>query len=275
MKRTCIFLLLCLGTFAPTTNSQQETRSSVVTVTSGSLKLRALIWRPRARGQFPAVLFCPGSGQPPSLNSLGRLFAQHGYVFFALYRSGQGLSSGQGEESAVLWNRERATKGDDAANQLQLKLLEGEQLDEERNALAMLRSLPGVDSTRIAIVGHSFGGSLSLLLAAEGPPIRAVVIFGGAAGSWVRSNYLRERLTAAVRKLAIPVFFVYAENDYSTEPARFFDAEMTNQSKVHLVKIYPAFGQTQSEGHNIIYLSMRTWERDVFDFLDLRAKGPR
>jgi hypothetical protein len=169
-------------------------------------------------------------------------------------------------------NRERVKKGDDAANRLQLKLLEGEQLDEERNALAVLRSLPGVDSARIAIVGHSFGGSLSLVLAAEAPPIRAVVSFGGAAASWVRSNYLRESLTSAVRKLAIPVFFVYAENDYSTEPAKVLDAEMTKQNKVHLVKIYPAFGGTRAEGHNIIYLSMGTWERDVFDFLDARVK---
>jgi len=40
-----------------------------------------------------------------------------------------------------LVTRERTSKGDDAANQLQLKLLEGEQLDEERNGLAVLRSL--------------------------------------------------------------------------------------------------------------------------------------
>ena len=166
-----------------------------------------------------------------------------------------------------LVTRERTSKGDDAANQLQLKLLEGEQLDEERNGLAVLRSLPGVDSRRIAIVGHSFGGSLSLVLAAEDVHIRAVICFGGAAGSWVRSSYLRESLTSAVRKLASPVFFVYAENDYSTAPAKALDAEMASQGKTHLLKIYPPFGRTQSEGHGIIYLSMGTWEHDVFDFL--------
>ena len=268
MTRSCILLLLFLFTFTTTTNSQLATRASVVTVRSGSLKLRALIWRPKGQGPFPAVLFCPGSGQPPSLNALGRLFAQHGYVFFALYRSGQDLSIGQGEESAVVVNRERTTNGDDAANRLQHKLLEGEQLDEERNGLAVLRSLPGVDTSRVAIVGHSFGGSLALLLAAEDPSIRAVIIFGGAAASWVRSSYLRESLFSAVRKLSNPVFFVYADNDYSTAPGKVLDSAVASQGKTHLLKIYPAFGQTQSEGHNIIYLSKETWERDVFDFLN-------
>ena len=267
MARAYFILLFCLLTFATTTNSQQANRASVVAVQSGSLKLRALVWKPKGRGPFPAVLFCPGSGQPPSLNALGQLFAKHGYVFFGLYRSGQGLSSGQGEESAVVVNRERTAKGDDAANQLQLKLLEGEQLEEERNGLSVLRSLPGVDPSRIALVGHSFGGSLALLLAAEDRQIRAVISFGGAAGSWVRSSYLRESLTSAVRKIATPVFFIYTQNDYSTEPAEVLHSEMVNQGKVHVLKIYAAFGQTQSEGHNIIYLSKGTWEQDVFDFL--------
>src|ERR1043165_3367835 len=265
--RSGILLLVSLFTFAITTNSQQVTRPSVVIVQSGSLKLRALLYRPKGRGPFPAILFCPGSGQPPSPNALGRLFAQHGYVFLALYRSGQGLSSTQGEESAAVVTRERTSKGDDAANQLQLRLLEGEQLDEERNGLAVLRSLPGVDSNRVAIVGHSFGGSLALVLAAEDPHIRAVISFGGGAASWVRSSYLRESLTSAVRKLASPVFFVYAENDYSTAPGTTLDAEMASQGKTHLLKIYPPFGRTPSEGHGIIYLSMGAWERDVFDFL--------
>src|SRR5262245_34139628 len=162
MTRSCILLLLSLFTVAPTINAHQATRNSVVTVLSGSLKLRALLWRPQGQGPFPAVLFCPGSGQPPALNDLGRLFAHHGYVFFALYRSGQGPSSAQGEESAVVVTRERTARGDDAANRLQRKLLEGEQLDEERNALAVLRSLSGVDTRRVAVVGHSFGGSLAL-----------------------------------------------------------------------------------------------------------------
>ena len=64
MIRSCILLLLSLFTFVTTTNSQQASRASVVSVKSGSLKLRAQVWRPKGRGPFPAVLFCTGSGQP-------------------------------------------------------------------------------------------------------------------------------------------------------------------------------------------------------------------
>lgn len=267
MPRFFILFVLSLLIFAGDTNGHPLTRPSTVIVRSGSLKLRALLWKPDGRGPFPAVLFCTGSGQSPSPYALGRLFAKHGYVFLALYRSGQGLSSDQGEESGALVTRERLTKGEDAANELQLKLLEGEQLAEERSALAMLRSVRGVDSDRVAVVGHSFGGSLALLLAAEDPRLRAVVSFGGAAASWGRSKGLRESLAAAVRKLSTPVFFAYAANDYSTLPGESLAAELAARGSVHSLKIYPAFGQTQSDGHNIIYRSMSTWEIDVFDFL--------
>jgi dienelactone hydrolase len=33
----------------------------------------------------------------------------------------------------------------------------------------------------VALVGHSFGGSLTLLMAARDPTLRAAVVFGGAA----------------------------------------------------------------------------------------------
>jgi dienelactone hydrolase len=267
-----ILLLSSVFAFAPAANPPQTTRPSVITVNSGSLKLRAQVWRPKGRGPFPAVLFCPGSGQPPSMTALGRLFAKHGYVFFALFRSGQGLSSDQGEEVAAVVTRERTRHGDDAANRLQLKLLEGEQLDEERNGLTALRSFPGVDPSRVAIVGHSFGGSLALLLAADDAQIDAVISFGGAAASWNRSSYLRESVSTAVRKLSHPAFYIYAANDYSTNGGEFLDAEMAKQGKIHLLRIYPAFGQTTSEGHHIIYLSMGTWEHDVFDFLDKHVR---
>src|ERR1044072_6602711 len=109
--RSGILLLLSLVTFATTTNTQPVTRPSVVIVQKGSLQLHALLYRPKGNGPFPAVLYCPGSGQPPSPNALGGLFAQHGYAFLALYRSGQGLSATQVEESAAVVTRDRTSKG--------------------------------------------------------------------------------------------------------------------------------------------------------------------
>lgn len=261
--------LLCLFTsFAVAAQTRVIDKPETIIVRSGSLKLRALLWRPTGRGRFPAILFCAGTGQNPAPDNVGRTFAEHGYVFLALYRRGQGLSAHQGEESGAQVIREGNERGDDAANRLQLELLDGEQLDEQRNALLILKSLRGIDSRRIAVVGHSFGGLLAILLAEEDPTIRAVINFSGAAASWNRSQALRERLIAATRRLRSPVFSIYTANDYSTTAGEILEGELSRLRKLNRLKIFPAFGQTQFEGHNIIYFAISTWENDVFTFLD-------
>jgi dienelactone hydrolase len=163
-------------------------------------------------------------------------------------------------------------KGDDAANRLQLRLLEGEELQQEFSGLEALRALPIVDRSRVAVIGYSFGGSLAMLIAEHDPSVRAVINFGAAAGSWNRSAYLRERLIAAARKLTVPIFLIYAANDYSTAPGEVLDGELAKRGNVHRLTIYPPFGRTATEGHSLIYLSMATWERDVFAFLDERVR---
>lgn len=271
LSRLLLLTVFILG-WTCCVNGQTVIGPRTLVLRSGSLRLRALMWRPSGKGKSPAILFSPGSGTDPRFEVLGRLFAKRGYVFLGVFRRGQGLSAGQGEESARVWTRERQKNGDEAANRLQLRLLETEQLDDTVVGLDYLQSLPNVDANRIAVVGHSFGGSLAFLLAERNPSLRAAVVFGAAAASWPRSLYLRERLLAAVRNLSTPVFFVYAENDYSTTPGEVLAAELTLLSKPHRLKIFPAFGRTTNEGHNLIYLSVGTWEQDVFGFLEEQMK---
>jgi dienelactone hydrolase len=133
---------------------------------------------------------------------------------------------------------------------------------------AALRARADVDVRRIGVVGHSFGGSLSLLMAARDQGIRAAVIFGGAAGSWNGSPMLREHLLDAVRRMSAAALFVHAANDYSTAPGSALAAEMQRLGRPHALKIYPPFGADARSGHNLIFRSVRTWESDVFVFLD-------
>jgi hypothetical protein len=42
--------------------------------------------------------------------------------------------------------------------------------------------------------------------------------------------------------------------------------------KPHRVKIYPSVGRTPDEGHSFVYLSVATWEPDVFAFLAERMR---
>jgi dienelactone hydrolase len=134
--------------------------------------------------------------------------------------------------------------------------------------LARLRKAPDVDPRRVALIGHSFGGSLTVLMAERDPSVRAAVIFSGAGYSWDRSSDLRTRLLQAADRTSVPMFFLHAANDYSTNPGRALDAELARLGKPHRVEIYPPVGQTPDDGHDFPNNSVATWEPDVFAFLD-------
>jgi dienelactone hydrolase len=137
--------------------------------------------------------------------------------------------------------------------------------------LSFLRSRPDADKTRIACVGHSFGGSLALLLAQREPDLKAIVLFGAAAGSWNDSPPLQSRLLASARG-KVPVFFAYPANDYSVAPAKVLSVEMTRLGRPNRVQIYPAVGKTPTEGHDFVHTAIPMWEPLVFAFLDEHLK---
>ena len=97
---------------------------------------------------------------------LAPVFVKHGYAFLFVFRRGQGLSADQAQSLQDVLQHEQTAHGPAARDRLQLRLLTTEQLDDVMAALAFLKTVPGIDATRISIAGHSFGGSLSLLVAA-------------------------------------------------------------------------------------------------------------
>lgn len=254
-------------------------KPATVIVQSGQLKLHALLYCPEGHGPFPALLFNHGSGRSDaSLNHrhpelLGPVFAGHGYVFLYLYRRGDGLSAGQGVPAGDLMDQAAASGGQDVRNQVQLKLLQGDEVDDAAAGLAYLRSRPEVDTSRVGVVGHSFGGSVTILLAERDPAIRAIVTFAAVGYSWDRSPPLRARLITAVDGMSAVPFFIHAENDFSIGPGKELSAELTRRGKPNRVKIYPPFGSTPDEGHDFVHLGISTWEPDVFAFLSQYLKA--
>lgn len=244
-----------------------------VVVQSGTRRLHALLWRPDGRGPFPAVLFNHGSGntverQLAQAAVVGPVFARHGYICLFLFRRGSALSADQGTTAAALMDSALKAGGQDARNRLQLRLLETDHLGDALAGLAFLRALPEVDPRRVVVAGHSFGASLTLLLAERDTGLRAAILFSGSVASWEHSPPLRARLLSAVRRTTVPMFFLQAANDYSIAPARELGAEMERRGKPHRVKIYPAVGTTAEEGHDFPYRKVEEWEPDVFAFLD-------
>jgi dienelactone hydrolase len=268
-----------MSALATTAEGQASDGPETVVVHNGPVTLHALLWRPQGRGPFPAILLNHGSGRTrdelerlgpyeQQADILGPVFARHGYVFLFLFRRGVGLSADQGTNAVDLMNSEAAAHGQEARNTLQLQLLENREMSDALSALAVLRARHEVDARNVALIGHSFGGSLTLLMAEREPNLRAVVIFSGAGYSWDRSTQLRARLLNAVGRIGMPIFFIHAANDYSVAPGKALDARLQQLGKPHLLKIYPPIGQTADDGHAFPFLGVRIWEPDVFAFLD-------
>ncbi len=219
-----------------------------VVVKNGDMTLGGLLWRPTGRGPFPAVLINHGSGRTREelerlgpyerqADNFGPVFARHGYVLLYLFRHGVGPSTDLGANAVELMNEEFAAHGQAARNAAPMTLLEGRELADALAGLSFLRHLPEVDPRNVAVVGHSFGGSLTVLMAEREPGLRAAVIFSGAGYSWDRSPELRARLLEAVRHTTVPLFFIHAENDYSTNSGKALDAKLARLAKPHRLKI--------------------------------------
>lgn len=234
-------------------------------------------------GSFPAVLFNHGSGGADAQHTAGQtmeetaaklapVFLKHGYAFFYLCRRGQGLSADQAPFMQDLLQREESERGQEARQHLHYKFVTTDHLDDALAGLDFLKSTSGVDHNRIAVVGHSFGGVLTLLAGERDNTIRAEVTFGAGANSWKLSSQLRQRVLTAVEKTSAPIMLIHAANDYSTAPGTDIAAELDRLHKPHVLKIYPALGHSSDDGHNLIYLGMSEWEPDVFHFLDANLK---
>jgi dienelactone hydrolase len=204
--------------------------------------------------------------------NLAPVFLKHGYAFLYFCRRGQGLSADQAPFMQDILQREEATKDKEARQHMQFILVTGDQLDDASAGVAFVKSLARIDSHRIAVVGHSFGGQLTLFAAERDASVRAVVTFAAAANSWAHSSELRERMLISVRNISAPIMFIQAENDYDTTTGTVLAAEMDRLHKLHLLKIYPPVGQSKDDGHNFLYLGIPEWEPDVFKFLDEYVK---
>lgn len=264
-------------------SNPQVAGPQIVEVRSGALHLKAYFWKPGGPGPFPAVLFNHGSGAADAQHTAGQtmadaaanlapLFLKHGYAFFYLCRRGQGLSADQAPFMQDLLQGEESANGKEARQHLQYKLVTTDHLDDALAGLLFLKTALGIDPKRIAIVGHSFGGVITLLSGERDAAIRAEVTFGAGANSWKVSEELRQRVFAAVGKSSAPIMLIHAANDYDTAPGSAIAAELDRLHKPHLLKIYPPLGKSSDDGHNLLYLATPEWEPDVFQFLDANVK---
>ena len=75
-------------------------------------------------------------------------------------------------------------------------------------------------------------------------------------------------MTEAALRLTQPIFFIQAENDYSTGPTRDLSAALEGSGKTVESRIYPGFGLTKDEGHLFERTGTMIWGPDVRAFLE-------
>ncbi|OQP59581.1 hypothetical protein A3860_36945 [Niastella vici] len=270
-----LLLLLFLSSTLSKVFSQDSlaTKPDTISFTSGNLVLKGLLWKPEGRGPFPAVLFNHGSEANSMwyLPGVAKYFVGHGYAFFTPFRRGQTLSKGQGRYMGDILDSIRNNEGPNAAYPVIIRLHETEQFQDQLSGLQALKKQKGIDTSRIAVAGISFGGIQTMIMATKNTGIKAAVNFAGAAMMWDGSEDGREWMKKLAAQATVPVYFIQAENDFSIQPSIQEAAEMEKAGKTYKIKIYPPRGTQAKDGHMFVR-DGDIWGPEVFAFLDKYLK---
>lgn len=253
----------CQGTSA--------TASETVTFKNGDLALRGLLYRPAGRGPFPVVLFnhgsAPGMLNNQAFDAIGPVLTARGWVFFAPYRRGQGLSRDVGPYIEDEIAAARAKGGMSLAAETMVRLLSTEHLSDQMAALAWLQSQNFVQPDKIAAMGNSFGG-IEVVLGAEQFGYCAAVDLAGGAESWDLAPMLRDVMNRAAQNAKSPILFIQAENDFNLAPSKVLFNMMRAANLPAEIKIFPAFGTSARDGHSFAYRGVNIWRDEVTGFIE-------
>jgi carboxymethylenebutenolidase len=262
-----VSLILFSSLLSPLALSEAD----IVTFPSGAITLHGVLYKPDGPGPFPAVVYNHGSAagmlSKEAFDSLGPVFASHGWVFFGPYRRGQGLSASAGPYIGDQIAAAKKKGGISAGAAAMVRLLKTDHLNDQLAALAWLRKQPFVQPNRVAVAGNSFGGIETVLGAERGNYCAAVASAAGAQ-SWAVAPELQSLMTRAVRNATAPIFFFQAANDYDLSPSKTLSTVMKEVGKTYEVKIYPQYGSSPQEGHTFGYFGATVWADDVFQFLN-------
>lgn len=239
----------------------------------GDKVLHGLLYKPSGKGPFPAVVYnhgsAPGLINNAAFDAIAPYFTAKGWVFFAPYRRGQGLSADAGVYVGTQMI-EAEKQGVAAGDAMLVQLLSGQQLDDQLAAAHWLEAQSFVQPRRVAVMGNSFGG-IETVFGAERHPYCAAVNLTGAAMSWDEAPLLQKAMTEAVQQAQAPILFIQAENDYSTEPSRLLYAAALHAHREAQIHIYPPFQGTGSggmQGHSFAWLGASVWFPEAFDFIN-------
>jgi len=232
------------------------------------LRLQSYLFKPASGGPFPLVIYNHGlrfgdeRAERPFFY-VARLLNDAGYAVLVLERRGYGASDGptfreevRGDYRDLFVARVAAETGDALA------------------AIEAIEREAEIDSSRIAMMGWSFGALVSVFAAARTDRLFAVINQAGGSLNFLRSSPLRDALEQAAEVLTTPVYCMVAKNDGTVDGARRVHAILSRRGVPTELKIYPAFTPRQpiegiAPGHLIFGAEgLPIWGNDVIRFLD-------
>ena len=231
------------------------------------LRLQSYLFKPAVGGPFPLVIYNHGlrfgdeRAQRPFFY-VARLLTDSGYAVLVLERRGYGASDGPTFREEV--------RGD------YRDLFVARVVAETGDALAAIDALDGepeTDTSKIAMMGWSFGALVSVFAAARTDRLFAVINQAGGSLNFLRSSPLRDALEDAARRLTTPVCCMVAKNDGTVDGARRVHAILASRGVPAELKIYPPFTPKQpiegiAPGHLIFGAEgVPIWGNDVIRFL--------
>jgi dienelactone hydrolase len=240
---------------------------------SGALRIEAYIYRPAGAGPFPVVIYSHGSRkgyerEERPMAFVGTALAQEGYLVVVPERRGYGKSDGK------TFNEETGT---DVGPRM-IARLEAEASDVVAG-ITYAATLDGADVKRLALVGFSQGGSVSLRVASQRPDVRALVDQAGGALTWPRSPDLRRALTEWAKTLKMPLLCMDAANDETTDAVKTVCDAAHRAGAETQVRIYPPFKPASNPediapGHLMFApgAGVAIWRADAVAFLNAHTR---
>jgi dienelactone hydrolase len=271
MRRAAAVGLACAVALVAPVASAGPTFETVF-FSSGDLKIEAYLYRPPGDGPFPALIYNHGSRpgferEERPFRHIAQEFVPAGYVVLVVERRGYGKSDGE------MFSREVGM--DRGARFVNRLVAEAGDVDAGVDHLAKQSF---VDKRRIAIMGWSLGGIVTVLTASRRTDVRAAIDQAAGALSWKSSPELQAKLREAAGKVQVPLLTMVAENDATTDAARAIDGAV-RETTPHRLIVYPPFHASAptgvAEGHLLFGPDgARIWREDALAWL-ARYAGQR
>lgn len=148
------------------------TAEDVVINTEAGFQLAGTLTRPRGVAKPPVVITISGSGEQDRDSRIGPVA---GYAIF------RDIADSLGRRGIAVLRVDDRGVGASTGRETRAVATSADFANDVREVVKYLRSRTDVDSTRIALVGHSEGGMIAPMVAAQDKGIRAIALLAGTA----------------------------------------------------------------------------------------------